>query len=56
MHLPATLPELVVFHRTLDEKIRAMEAQRWLTSDEATELRVLKKHKLAAKERLMQVS
>lgn len=39
-------------HRRLDERLRALETQRFLTSPEQVEYAQLKKQKLRAKDRL----
>ena len=39
-------------HRRLDERLRALETQRFLTSTEQVEVSLLKKQKLRAKDRI----
>jgi uncharacterized protein YdcH (DUF465 family) len=42
-------------HRRLDERLRALETQRFLTSTEQVEVSQLKKQKLRAKDRLQRL-
>jgi uncharacterized protein YdcH (DUF465 family) len=49
---PLSLDDLVAEHRRLDERLRALAAQRSLTAAEQVEYALLKKQKLRAKDQI----